>query len=199
MGYAISWLAVKGKPEEVLFDELGLAPTGEMAEYGDSMFAGRKLPNGWFLLVLNKFDHKFVRVGSLASLSQGCEVIATSIEEHVMVCSSELWRDGAQVWRVEHDAQKSIEHIAASGDLPADYSAIEREHAEEQKQAGGSKAGVDYFFEIPLHTAKNIAGFKHDEVDPAIEDKSFMVFELEAATPGERIKNQNKKTWWKLW
>ncbi len=199
MGFAISWLAVKGKPEESLIAELGLAPTGEKAEYGDSMFTGRKLPSGWFLLVIDKAEHKYVKPNSLATLSHGCEVIASSIEEHVMFCSSELWRDGAQVWCIEHDAQKSIEHIAASGDLPADYPAIEQEHAEEQNQAGGAEADVDYFFEIPLHTAKNIVGFKHDEVDPVIEDESFMVFELEAARSGERLENQGKKPWWKLW
>ena len=199
MGYAISWLAVKGKPEELVVAELGLAPTGEMAEYGDSLFTGRKLPSGWFLLVIDKCEHKFVNPNSLAPLSQGCEVIATSIEEHVMVCSSELWRNGAQVWRIEHDAQKSIEHIAASGSLPADYSTIEQEHAEEQKQAGGSEADTDYFFEIPLHIAKNIVGFKHDEVDPAIEDGGFMVLELKVAKSRERIEKQSKKSWWKLW
>jgi len=199
MGYAISWLAIKGKPEELVVAELGLAPTGEMAEYGDSLFTGRKLPSGWFLLVIDKCEHKFVNPNSLAPLSQGCEVIATSIEEHVMVCSSELWRNGAQVWRIEHDAQKSIEHIAASGSLPADYSTIEQEHAEEQKQAGGSEADTDYFFEIPLHIAKNIVGFKHDEVDPAIEDGGFMVLELKVAKSRERIEKQSKKSWWKLW
>ena len=199
MGYAISWLAIKGKPEGLVVAELGLAPTGEMAEYGDSLFTGRKLPSGWFLLVIDKCEHKFVNPNSLAPLSQGCEVIATSIEEHVMVCSSELWRNGAQVWRIEHDAQKSIEHIAASGSLPADYSTIEQEHAEEQKQAGGSEADTDYFFEIPLHIAKNIVGFKHDEVDPAIEDGGFMVLELKVAKSRERIEKQSKKSWWKLW
>jgi len=60
MGYAISWLAVKGKSEEVLIAELGLAPTGEMAEYGDSMFTGRKLPSGWLLLVINESEHKLI-------------------------------------------------------------------------------------------------------------------------------------------
>ena len=199
MGYAISWLAIKGKPEELVVAELGLAPTGEMAEYGDSLFTGRKLPSGWFLLVIDKCEHKFVNPNSLAPLSLGCEVIATSIEEHVMVCSSELWRNGAQVWRIEHDAQKSIEHIAASGSLPADYSTIEQEHAEEQKQAGGSEADTDYFFEIPLHIAKNIVGFKHDEVDPAIEDGGFMVLELKVAKSRARIEKQSKKSWWKLW
>jgi len=49
------------------------------------MFTGRKLPSGWLLLVINETEHKLVRPNSLAALSQACEVIASSIEEHVMV------------------------------------------------------------------------------------------------------------------
>ena len=198
MGFAISWLAVKGKSPEALTEELGLMPTGEMTEYGESLFTGRVLPSGWFLLVINECEHEFVKPNSLRSLSKDCEVIASSIEEHVMFCSSELWRDGTQAWRIEHDAQKSIDHVAASGNLPLDYSSIEQEHAEEQRQAGGKGADVDYFFEIPLHTAKNIVGFKHDDAD--LEDESFEVFEF-TATPSRResIEKHRKKPWWQLW
>jgi hypothetical protein len=199
MGYAISWLAVNGKTPEAITEELGLTPTGEMSEYGESLFTARKLPSGWFLLFINQCDHQFVKSNTLATLSKDCEVIASTIEEHVMYCSSELWRDGAQVWRIEHDAQKSIDHIAASGSLPANYPAIEREHATEQKEAGGTKADVDYFFEIPLHTAKDIVGFRHDTVDPAIEDESFMVFELKVVPAIGHTTKQGNKSWWKFW
>ena len=156
------------------------------------------LPSGWFVLVINACEHESVKPNSLGLLSKDCEVIASSIEEHVMFCSSELWRDGAQVWRIEHDAQKSIDHIAVSGNLPSDYSAIEQEHASEQKQAGGTEADVDYFFEVPLHTAKNIVGFKHDDAD--LEGESFEVFES-TAMPSRRVAtgNHDKKPWWKLW
>lgn len=198
MGYALSWLAVNGKVPEVVLQELELAPTGEMSEYAESLFTGRTLPSGWFLLVINECEHEFVKPNSLASLSKDCEVIASVVEEHVMVCSSELWRDGEQVWRIEHDAQTSIDHVAASGNLPADYASIEQEHVEEQRRAGGKDADVDYFFEIPLHTARNIVGFKHDEAD--LEDESFEVFEF-SATPSRRepTGKQGKKPWWKLW
>lgn len=199
MGFAISWLAVKGKPQEVLAAELGLAPTGETGECGDSLFTGGELPTGWFLLVIDKCDHRFVKPEVLRSLSSSCEVIACSIEEHVMFCRSELWRDGARVWVIEHDAQISIEHIVASGNLPSDYGAIEREYKEAQRAAGGSEADVDYFFEIPLQAASNIVGFKHDEVDSATEDERFMVFELEAAQSRKAIGGQGNKPWWKLW
>jgi hypothetical protein len=33
MGFAISWLAVKGKSRERLIQELGLTPAGETADY----------------------------------------------------------------------------------------------------------------------------------------------------------------------
>lgn len=198
MGFAISWLAVKGKTPEALTGELGLTPTGEMTEYGESLFTGRMLPNGWFLLVIDECEHEFVKSNSLGSLSKECEVIASSIEEHVMFCSSELWQDGTQVWRIEHDAQKSIDHVAASGNLPSDYTSIARQHSEEQRRAGGNEADVDYFFEMPLHIAKNIVGFKHDEVE--LEDESFEVFAF-TAIPSRRelTEKHRKKPWWKLW
>ena len=83
MGFAISWLAVKGKTPEALIQELGLTPTGEMAEYGESLFTGCTLPSGWFLLVINQCEHKLVKPKSLTLLSSNCETIACSIEEHV--------------------------------------------------------------------------------------------------------------------
>lgn len=198
MGYAVSWLAVSGKAPQALFRELGIAPTGEMAAYGESMIAGRTLPNGWFLLVIDRCDHKFIMPESLRSISSACEAVACSIEEHVMFCSSELWRNGVQVWRIEHDAQKSIEHISTSGQLPDDYAAIEEESAEQQKQAGGMKADTDYFFEIPLQAARGLVGFKHDEA--CLDDESFEVFEGDTASPvANQLSAGVRKQWWKLW
>ena len=198
MGFAISWLAVKGKSPEAVTQELGLTPTGEITECGESLFTGRTLSSGWFLLVINQCEHDFIKPKHLASLSSACEVIACSIEEHVMFCSSELWRNGAQIWRIEHDAQKSIEHISSSGSLPDGYTAIEKEFTEEQKRAGGEKADTDYFFEIPLQVAKSVVGFKHDESNP--DDDGFEVFNGPPRSPHvSRGSAQGPKPWWKLW
>jgi hypothetical protein len=198
VGNAISWLAVRGKSPEAVIQELELTPTGETAQYGEFLFTGRALSNGWFVLVINHCEHDFVKQKSLASLSKNCEVIACSIEEHVMFCSSELWTNGEQIWRIEHDAQKSIDHINSFGALPEGYLAIEREFSEEQKKAGGREAEVDYFFEIPLQTAKSIVGFKHDE--PSSEDDDFEVFDGTIGSSFASQKSaQSKRPWWKLW
>ena len=198
MGYAISWLAVKNTDTELLLQNLGLTPTGDMGGYGESLFTGRTLPSGWFILVINQCKHTFVRPKVLESLSDHGEVIACSIEEHVMWSTAELWRNGAQVWRIEHDAQRNISHISTSGLLPDGYSAIERKFTEQQKQSDGKTSGTDYIFEIPLQMARSIVGFKHDEAGP--ENESFKIFKggtsLALKDPNT---DQRAKPWWKLW
>lgn len=189
MGYSISWLAVRGKEPPEILSSLGLEHTGRMAEYGEAMYTGRMLPSGWFLLVLNRCEHEFVKPGSLSKLSMEAEVVACSIEEHVMVSTSELWKDGSNVWRIEHDVQESSDHLSESGALPSSYREIKNALIRDQEAAGGKEADVDFFFEIPLATAKDIVGFKHDE-HSGLEENSFEVFERRAATP---------KSWWKLW
>lgn len=190
MGCSISWVAVKGKAPERLLQELGLWPTAAMADYGREPFTGRTLPSGWFLLVFNRSEHKFIKPKSLATLSSNCDLVACSAEEHVMVSTSELWRDGRQIWRVEHDAQESIDHLNTSGALPDRYVAIQKQCAEEHEKAGGKNADVDHFFDIPLKTAKTIVGFKHDD-DDGLEDSSFEVFKTQASS-------SQTKPWWKL-
>jgi hypothetical protein len=199
MGYAVSWLAVKDAASELLLQNLGLTPTGEMADYGEALFTGRALPTGWFILFINQCEHDFMQPKTLASISAGGDVIACSIEEHVMWSTAEHWQNGAQTWRIEHDAQKSMCHIGASGLLPDGYSLIEQEFTELQKQAGGEDSDTDYFFEIPLQTAKGIVGFKHDEPGGAA-DATFIVFKSTTSQPDvNSTANQKRKSWWKPW
>jgi hypothetical protein len=182
-------LAVRGKDPAAITSSLALKARGEKAEYAEAMFTGRSLPSGWFLLVINQADHKFLAPESLSQLSQGSEIVASTIEEHVMVCTSEAWKDGVKVWHIEHNAQESIDHINASGALPDVYAAIKSSLSKKQEEAGGKKADTDYFFDIPLQTAKSIVGFKHDE-DSGLEDGSFEVFEGPAGS---------SKPWWNFW
>jgi hypothetical protein len=166
---------------------LGLSPTGEKAEYADAMYTAHTLPSDWFLLVMNKAEHPLIAPESLLSLSGGCEVIACSVEEHVMVCTAEAWKNGSQLWRIEHNAQESIDHISSSGALPTGYANIKDTLSRKQEQAGGKNADTDDFFDIPLRTAKSIVGFKHDE-DSGLEGASFEVYQ-----------SNKSKPWWKFW
>jgi hypothetical protein len=198
MGFEISWLAVKGKSPDAVTQELGLTPTGEFTDYAESLFTGRTLSSGWFILVIDAYDHDFVKPYSVAAISRDCEVVACLIEEHGNYCSAELWSKRSRIWRIEHDARNGVEHISHSGTLPDAYAAIEKELSEEQKQAGGINADTDYFFDIPLQTAKSIVGFKHDE--PSAEDDNYQIFTLRAdPSPGARGPDRNGRPWWKFW
>jgi hypothetical protein len=197
MGFSISWLAVRRKTPDVVLHELGLFRTGQLADYPNYPMVGRTLPNSWFLLVADRCDHELVGRNTLVRLSAGCEVVACSIEEHVMVCWSEGWLDGEHTWRLEHDAQRSILDIKSSGSPPGEFTTLATEYANRQRDAGGEKADVDYYFEIPLQTAKSIVGFKHDETTLGVEDGSFEVLiQLSAARQQPERAN---KPWWRIW
>jgi hypothetical protein len=189
VGFSISWLAVKGQSPEAVVASLGLKDTGAKGEYGEEMHTGCSLPGGWFLIVVNQCEHPFIAPPSLSKLSADSEVIACSIEEHVMVSTSECWKGGARLWRIEHNAQENIEHLTETGALPEGYSAIKRSLLKQQEEAGGKEADVDYFFDIPLTAAKSIVGFKHDE-SSGLADGSFVIFAETTA---------KSKPWWKLW
>jgi hypothetical protein len=192
MGYSISWVATNGLAPDDVLAQLELSRTGQFAEYAESPLSGAVLPSGWFLLVARGCNHGILGAEVLAGLAQdGCRVVACSIEEHVMYCSAEEWREGIRIWRTEHDAQKGMLHLHSEGRLPESFAEVQHRCAEEQRAEGGEAAEVDCYFEIPLQTARDIVGFKHDEETADLEPESFEAFAGPLAKSG--------KAWWQFW
>ena len=153
--------------------ELGLAETGERDELAaESGIGGASLPDGWYAVVFDRYDHPLVGDDVLARLSEGCELVAAGAEEHVMVSFAEAWRDGERTWFVTHDSEQGIEHLDTDGSLPEGFEAIRSQGLDEQQAAGGEDADVDHLFDVPLETAKGITGFAYDETEP---DDGFAV------------------------
>jgi hypothetical protein len=192
MGYSIAWVAVRGLPEEAAIARLALSPTGQLAQYAEEEVGGRLVPDDWFLVVARGCDHRIIADSQLARLQVDCEVIACSVEEHVMYSSSELWSNGKRTWRVAHDAQRSIDHLAAEGDLPGDFAATRTLYAGRQQSEGRKDAAVDCYFEIPLMLAKVRVGFKHDE---AFESAGTFQVYSDAGESGVKFR---RKPWWRL-
>jgi hypothetical protein len=191
MGYSLSWIATNGLAADAVLAALNLERTGSVAEYAQSPLSAAELPSGWFLLVAKGCDHPILNADVLGDLSRKrCHVVACSIEEHVMVCYAEGWRDGARIWRAEHDAQQDRHHLSSEGQLPASFAAAHRVYANQQRAEGGKEAGVDYYFEVPLQTAKSVVGFKHDEETPDFDYK----FESLAGHLA-----QSRRPWWRIW
>jgi len=194
MGYSLAWLAVRGIPHETALDRQGLTATDRQGDYAENALSGMPLENGWYLIVARGCDHRVIGEASLKELSIGCEVVACSVEEHVMFSSSELWSNGNRKWRVEHDAQRAIDHLSATGAPPDNYGEARDHFAAQQEAEGGAKADVDLYFEIPLVLAQARVGFKHDEINARGNDGRFTVLNEAFA-----MKVAAAKPWWQFW
>jgi len=192
MGFAISWLAVSGKLPEQVLEELGLIRTGESEEIPESSISAAHLPGDWFLLFANEFDSPVVKDSVLQSLSNGCTVVSCQVEEHVMFSSSSCYSNGSETWHVSHDAQESIYQLSSRGQLPQQFNAVYASLKQEQDNAGGDKADVDYIHDVPVALAKVVTSFRHDEDIPGAGPEPFEVL-AHGATP------RHAKPWWKVW
>ena len=187
MGFAISWLALKGKAPGNVREELGFSETDNHEEFPESKINACNLSNEWYLIYINKCESSFVSDKVLGPLSNGCEVIACVIEEHVMYSRAQYWRSGNKVWQVVHDAQQGMLDLEYEGQLPENFDSIRASSFSEQELEGGEEAEVDYIFDVPLLLAETITGFKHDEDIPDLE---YTVLTINKHKTGP---------WWKFW
>ena len=164
MGYAISWIAFKDKTAAGVQECLSLVPTGKIEDMPEGMFSATKL-GSWYLVFIDRHAHEFVGESMLQKLSVDCEVVAATVEEHVMFSSAEYWSSGKRVWSVVHDAQVSTEHLVEAGSLPASFLPIkERLFAAQKNERDDDEMKVDHIFDAPLELAETLVGFKHDKV-----------------------------------
>ena len=177
MGYSQSSLAVSGKSPDEVLSAIGLRSTGKRVELPESGYNGANLPNGWFLVIADRAESEIIDEGVLRRLSIGCEVIACSVEEHVMVSEASGWKNGSRKWRVVHDPQRGMEHLEVEGEPPAVFTSIRDRLCEEQSAAGGSESDTDYYFDIPVELAMSFTGYRHDKDTPGLIENSFEVLE----------------------
>jgi len=192
LGYSLSLLALQSADPDNALSALDIARTGETVEYGDAPLMGYAMPNGWYLIVANKCDHRLLDAKLLQRVSETYRVIACSIEEHVMFSSAEEWQAGKQIWRAEHMGEDGPINLKTSGTLPPSFAAMEQEFKAKQEAEGGKDADVDYYFEIPLTAAQTIMGFKHDEEVPGVNPEEFELLSDSASTPAAKSR-------WKFW
>jgi hypothetical protein len=179
MGYSTSWIATKLPGEEVRA-LLRLEPTGEKTDFAELTLCDTTLPGGWYLLVANSCD--FAERQSLSRLSQNCDLIVCSVEEHVMFSMASGWRNGEQIWWIEHDSEQGDEHLATFGDLPSRFTEIRDRLTHEQSEKGDA----DYIFDIPVEVACALTGYRHDVYGDAPDDQPFEVL-------------RETKPWWAFW
>ena len=192
MGFRIGWLAVRGKEAQRIHAELGLSAVDHVqADYPpDDPISGAPLRRGWYLVNFNEYDHPLMRSDRLKRLSEGAELFGCHIHETVMVCSTEYWRDGHGIWRVEHDAQIDLNHLESQTHAPAHRVLALKNRALSLGEA--DKGEVDHMFDVPMLLAWRDVGFKHDK-----GLRRARTFNLLSAAEGGTM--DGPKPWWKFW
>lgn len=195
MGYALSWLAVRGKlPEQVLAD-LNASPTGEQIDFAQRRLGARRLRSGWYAVFAKQIGHPWMDPDTLGLLSASAELLACTVDENKLFTSAELWRAGDRVWQVLHDGQQAHDHLAIIGEPPPPFATIAIDHRKLQTAAGGAKAAIDHLFQVPPKLAQRVTGFKHDEGDAGAE---ALWAELHDG-PVLPKPTEAPKPWWKRW
>ena len=173
MGFALSWVAIKGKTRDAILGELRLRPTGRREEIPEAPLVGASSADGWYLIVAQGDEQELLGPSVIERLARGGEAVTCSVEEHVMYSEASGWRDGQRFWLVTHAGEDGPKDVAATGALPAAYAAIRDRLLAQQQAAGGAKAEVDYLFDIPVDLAQSLVGFKHDQMHHAFEAQGF--------------------------
>ena len=164
MGASLSWVAVQGRSAAALRAALSLVSTGRFSELAEAPYSGADLKSGWTLVQRDRCDADFLRDKTLEGLSKSCELVAVSLEEHVMASLAEGWTDGRRVWSLSHNSEEGIKHLEEGGSPPKAFAAIKERAFQRQREKDAE--GVDYIFDVPLELARFLTGYKHDEDGP---------------------------------
>ncbi|HEX4264690.1 MAG TPA: hypothetical protein VH597_10150 [Verrucomicrobiae bacterium] len=166
MGASTSWLAVKGKPQARVLEELALRVGDSPSDAQESGLQGCDFPGGWYVIAARDYGHPLTEDATLQRLSLGCEAVAGGVETHVMCSTACGWKDGKEVWWMDHDSEVSVENLSTRGQVPAVFSGIHKNLLAEQEAEGGPDCGVDFIFSAPEELTKALTGYHYEESEP---------------------------------
>lgn len=194
MGFSLSWVAVKGKSLEQVLPILELEPTGEHLEEAEAAFCATTLKNGWSIVICDDVQTPLFDQTTLQTLAaNNGQAVWCMVEEHVMYSAAHAYSNGQKTWSVEYSGEHGIAEVDCTGDVPAEFERILADLQNQQTQAGGTQADVDYIHDAAIALAHAITDFRHDEEIDHNAEKPFAVLR-----PTGQSKKA-KKPWWKVW
>ncbi|SHJ44509.1 hypothetical protein SAMN02745181_2082 [Rubritalea squalenifaciens DSM 18772] len=153
----MSWLCTSAehieKLRETLHAEVVQNPSGS------SLRVTTTPDDKLFIFESREMDWTFHRPEIRALLSTGCEIMFCTLEDHVMASECALWRNGEEVWHVQHNNELSVYHLDARGDIPPRYLAIKQDHMDTQCAEGGERGQTDHMLTVPIQLAAELTGF----------------------------------------
>ena len=192
MGWSCAWGAVRGKPPEVVLDELKLRRTGQACDFADPPISGGAIPGGWFIVAYGRYEGPFFA----EDVSRDCEVVEVNIVESAGFWSAAYWKNGEEVWRVT-ESQES-EELSVEGSPPASLDGARRRFRDASAAfERGEEVETEWLQNVPLVLAQELTGFFHDRIPNTDPPAHFEV--LESLAPPPPPPPPPKKPWWKPW
>jgi len=166
VGFAISWIALKGANRKSVLDRLALNETAERSDEPEADILAAELRGGW-LLILHNRRCDFADGLPLRELSRLAPVVTCAVEEHVMYSAASQWSGGERRWQVIHDSEQGLTHLAVDGTPPDSLKAFQSDALAQLQAEGGEESRVDFVFDVPVKLAEELVEFKHDRYPPA--------------------------------
>lgn len=190
MGFSQSWLAVKSSDFDQVLELMQLRRTGEFSEVAENGWSCIDMQNGWTVLVEEHFKGTSVceRLDVLTPLSHSNEVISAFVEEHVMFSHCSVWKNGVQIWKIEHESLSDKRHLLVEGQTPECFEGIKSENLKLQEGV----EDTDYIFEIPVAVGQRLCGYKHDQVPTGVSEQPFEILESLAPKPAAKPSSKTR-------
>ena len=164
MGASLSWLVCDAKHANSLQALLGAS---EKSEGDEASFCVTFTPEEKLCIFEARGrSWTFTREDERKRLSAGREIVFCMLEEHVMASEAALWRNGVEIWRVEHECEKGTYHLDVRGALPPSFQSIKQTRVEEQDKEGGEDSDVDLVIAVPMELAAKATSFDGEIHDP---------------------------------
>jgi hypothetical protein len=189
MGFALSWIGIRGMSPEAAVEKAGFRLTGHQEEFPESPVTCARLESGWCVIVMNRSMDAHDGSIDPSQFLPGAEIVTCMLEEHVMASGFSRWTNGERVLSVEHDSQQGARHLEISGNLSSEAKAIIEEATSSQNKEDEGDAEVDFFFDIPINIAYGLTGFRHDHANPDGVAARFEVLDA--------ISRRHRGSWWK--
>jgi hypothetical protein len=173
MGASTAWLAVKGMPRSRILETLGLQIAASPGDARESGLQGSDFSSGWYVIAAGGYGNPIIDDENLKRVSMGCEVVAGGADTRVMCSTACGWKDGREVWWVDHDSENGVEDLRTRGVLPPAFTGIHDELQAEQ-QAEGPDCGVDFIFSAPEKLTQALTGYHYDEAQPGEEWRALV-------------------------
>lgn len=167
IGFRLTMIQITGKDRDAIWRLLGVRPSGTACPHPFEDVSGRGRPDGAYLIVARDDKGRHAEADLLRALSAGADLLVCQIHEGCMWSQAGGWRDGEQVWSIEHVSEHGLHHLNVVGAPPPQMAGIREAREARQAAERPGPFGVDHIFDIAPTLYAALTGYRYDRIDPA--------------------------------